>query len=913
MRAWMLIVSLVGFSAPLYGQDEPISVEYKNFVEYADGTRAQESEGEATFTAYLNGTMDSVLIENAPQWDTGGSPNIAGDGTFGVELGNFPHLSAGDTVYIRYTSLQRRQQGTLSEPIPQIPWSRFPETLALQNVDLVPRPSRVDLSASGNSRMLTWDAQAGLTYSIYRRAVEDTLLTGTSRNLYLRIAEGVESGSYVDEVPNPDWHYGYVIYSHSQDGRLSAHSAEVLDMEQITEFSAEAGATNVTLSWEAFEPPVGTIAGYNIYRRVAGQDFGLPIAYAGKDTFYTDSRLEPHSQFEYEVRARIDHQNETGASDVISVVLDGDPASYTTYANLKTAVVIYQDTNFGDISDVEVGKFKRMLEIAREFYWRNSAMKLNLEFTYHPIRDRRDFASKDDLAIGRTVDDLEQAGVMNTQYDLIFRITPATSGYWSIGVSHLALPGPDRQTGFSQSEYPYGTGVDYPGHEGGLDYGLTWLFTHEAQHAIDAMYNVNGHPEMAHGDIPWVFEVPKGEHFDFQSKILRTFTAYEDLGGMWGDIYEAPDEDGDRFPDVDPRVPLDEERFGSDPSLPDTDEDGLSDRDEAISGIYSGSDPTDPDTDGDGTEDGIDDHPRYPVKTNVPEFAPEIDGVLEPEWTVANDAVVYTQAGYSPELHLAYDADSLYLALDLPNIGIPELWFDFGSDGFWHGRGNTMMRIDLTEGRFSELRTRDAGQEARELSESGAGMWDDDPAYEQAFGRRVFTRSQIHLEVNLSWPRVQIEMAIPRHEEAGLTLQEGSRFGLYVNYDKVNNQPLQWATTFDLYSFVDFTLGQSVSADEPIEAPGRPALQAVYPNPSRATTTISYRLAEQSSVEFRVYDALGRRVRTMRLGSRSIGRHHVTWDGRSDAGSALASGLFVVRLIVDGRAADSASIIRFSE
>src|SRR5690606_3883948 len=586
---------------------------------------------------------------------------------------------------------------------------------------------------------------------------------------------------------------------------------------------------------------------------------------------------------------------------------------YVTYASLKTAVVIYLDTNFGKIAESEVPKFQRMLEVAREFYWRNSKLKFNLEFTYYIIRDRRDFPSREDYAVNHTAVDLAALGVMNTQYDLIFRITPATNGYWSFGVTNVALPGPQRLTGFSQTQYPIGTDAKYPGHEEGINYGLTWVFVHEAQHAIDAMYNANGHPEMAHGDIPWEFAVPKGEHFDFQAKIFRTFTAYEDLGAEWGDIYEALDADGDGFVDDDPRVPFDEVRFGSSTASPDTDGDGLSDLEEAIAGIYSGSDPLNPDTDGDGLLDGEDEHPLYPVHTIVPQFTPSIDGVVEAEWPVANDTVSYTQVGFAPKMHLAYDSEYLYLALKLPHIGIPEIWFDFGADGLWHGRGNTMMRIDLSGGKFAVLRTRDGSQEARDATESGAGMWDDEAGYLSHFGKRVFTPASIQLEVNLDLPRIEIEMAIPRNDDAGLTLQPGERFGMYINYEKVNNQPDQWATTFDKYSFVEFTLADPTSSTDEIgqvPIPSAPTIEAIYPNPAREDAHLRYSLPETLPVEVHIYDMLGRRVRTIEEGTRPAGRHTVTWDGRSDAGIEVAGGLFLIQLLAGSRIASTKQLIR---
>jgi hypothetical protein len=373
--------------------------------------------------------------------------------------------------------------------------------------------------------------------------------------------------------------------------------------------------------------------------------------------------------------------------------------------------------------------------------------------------------------------------------------------------------------------------------------------------------------------------------------MLRTFTAYESLLPAWGDIYEAADLDHDAFPDSDSRVPLDEARFGSSADQADTDDDGLSDRAEAIDGSFGGSDPLNPDTDGDGVPDGADEHPRYPVHTTIPAFKPLIDGIIEEGWSLGNDSVSYTQVGYSPELYVNYDADSLYIGLRLPDIGIPEIWLDFGADGFWHGRGNTMMTFNLSEGTFNQLRTRDASPEARAFSESGAGLWDDEAGYEDHFGRRVFTKGAMNLAIEIEWPIIQLELAIPRRDHAGLTLQQGDSLGLYVNYAKVNDKPAEWATTFDLYSFVTFHIGSTTVAAEPTELPDRVELLQNYPNPFNPSTTIHYKLSTPGAVTLTVFDALGREVRILVNVRQGAGSYEVRMDA-----SDLPSGMYVYRL-----------------
>jgi len=87
----------------------------------------------------------------------------------------------------------------------------------------------------------------------------------------------------------------------------------------------------------------------------------------------------------------------------------------------------------------------------------------------------------------------------------------------------------------------------------------------------------------------------------------------------------------------------------------------------------------------------------------------------------------------------------------------------------------------------------------------------------------------------------------------------------------------------------------------PLDAPatGLPratALRPPSPNPFHGSTRVAFDLARDGDVRLRLYDAAGRRVRTLVEGSRSAGRHEVAWDGRDDAGRALAAGLYFCRL-----------------
>jgi|GEM_PF-601198 len=81
-----------------------------------------------------------------------------------------------------------------------------------------------------------------------------------------------------------------------------------------------------------------------------------------------------------------------------------------------------------------------------------------------------------------------------------------------------------------------------------------------------------------------------------------------------------------------------------------------------------------------------------------------------------------------------------------------------------------------------------------------------------------------------------------------------------------------------------------------VDLPTEFALEENYPNPFNPTTTIQFALPEDASVTLEVYDATGRLVATLINSQLSAGRYESIWNGRNDAGSTVASGVYLYRL-----------------
>ncbi len=104
----------------------------------------------------------------------------------------------------------------------------------------------------------------------------------------------------------------------------------------------------------------------------------------------------------------------------------------------------------------------------------------------------------------------------------------------------------------------------------------------------------------------------------------------------------------------------------------------------------------------------------------------------------------------------------------------------------------------------------------------------------------------------------------------------------------------------------DFELLAQVGVDNPNSTP-RPAtfLGQNRPNPFNPTTSIEFSLGSKSHVELGIYDLSGRKVRSLLSKTLAAGDYTLangraaTWDGRTDDGKEVSSGVYFYRLETD--------------
>ncbi len=82
-----------------------------------------------------------------------------------------------------------------------------------------------------------------------------------------------------------------------------------------------------------------------------------------------------------------------------------------------------------------------------------------------------------------------------------------------------------------------------------------------------------------------------------------------------------------------------------------------------------------------------------------------------------------------------------------------------------------------------------------------------------------------------------------------------------------------------------------------------------FPNPFRASTSISYSLPRREHVRIQVYDVNGRLVRSLVDEERGAQAHVATWDGRDSGGREVSSGVYFIRFEAGAKVFTQRSVV----
>lgn len=221
-----------------------------------------------------------------------------------------------------------------------------------------------------------------------------------------------------------------------------------------------------------------------------------------------------------------------------------------------------------------------------------------------------------------------------------------------------------------------------------------WLVTHEFHHQMESfgafsLANreddriVFNHPEPRYRQVrpdgtsaenTWNSAGRHGEHWQCMAYWDRTLTDAQWLRLYVGYTMTVRDADGDGVPDDDPRLPLDEKRFGSNPRKRSTDG-RIGDLRKIMLSTWAPAplqfslnkppvqsikpDPTHPDSDRDGLTDDIDPYPLYPWQPFIYAYRATVDGD-DSEWSTIPPAGEMNKGGILFVFKQAHDENAYY-------------------------------------------------------------------------------------------------------------------------------------------------------------------------------------------------------------------------------------------------------------
>lgn len=122
--------------------------------------------------------------------------------------------------------------------------------------------------------------------------------------------------------------------------------------------------------------------------------------------------------------------------------------------------------------------------------------------------------------------------------------------------------------------------------------------------------------------------------------------------------------------------------------------------------------------------------------------------------------------------------------------------------------------------------------------------------------------------------------------------------GVVVGHQEVDGV---YATSYDNYAY-GFRYHHVGVASQGSSSPIEHGLcLSALPNPFLNRLTIAFYMDREEAVTLDIYGLDGRRIRRLLDGRLSPGRHQMVWEGRSETGLRLSSGLFFARLKTSSR------------
>jgi len=125
--------------------------------------------------------------------------------------------------------------------------------------------------------------------------------------------------------------------------------------------------------------------------------------------------------------------------------------------------------------------------------------------------------------------------------------------------------------------------------------------------------------------------------------------------------------------------------------------------------------------------------------------------------------------------------------------------------------------------------------------------------------------------------------------------------GAIIAWDDGRNSPCDEEDCLSNPDIFATRLGGGGPLSVPSQPPRRLPSLTLRPNPMRSVATVAFEMPTTEPVTVEIYDLAGHRVRTLaRSHEYPAGTQTLVWNGRSDAGLLVASGVYLLRLSTAG-------------
>ncbi|TVM01758.1 MAG: hypothetical protein CV087_10435 [Candidatus Brocadia sp. WS118] len=173
---------------------------------------------------------------------------------------------------------------------------------------------------------------------------------------------------------------------------------------------------------------------------------------------------------------------------------------------------------------------------------------------------------------------------------------------------------------------------------------------------------------------------------------------------------------------------------------------------------------------------------------------------------------------------------------------------------------------------------------------------DFDPPTLIAFESDIDGNPEIYANEPLFGPLVNLSQypgvdSLPAVSDFSFAEAQTLQFRVWCAWQKFLNDKWQvWG------SFTELDWVEGISDPSSLQEINSFKLFQNYPNPFNPVTNLRFRIADFGLVELSIFDITGQRVRTLVKSKMAPGNYTYQWDGRDDAGSEVASGVYIYRL-----------------